>query len=121
MKILGLDHIQFIVKDLGETIEFFKNLGFVLEKQTEHHGGSAEFRISPGGTVLEIHISGVNENPGHDHFAISVEDIDAAAKELRDKGVDVSEPRLIKVTGRRISDFRDNDGFRWQLVGPKEE
>ena len=121
MKILGVDHIQFIVKDLEASIDFYQKLGFKLERRTEHHEGSAEFRISPGGTVLEIHASEANENPGHDHYAVLVDDVDAAVKELRAKGIKISDPQLVKVTGRRITNFRDVSGFRWQLVGPKEK
>ena len=121
MKILGFDHIQFIVKDIDESVDFFKKLGFKLERQTDHHGGSAEFRVFPGGTILEIHTTKSNENPGHDHFAILVDDLDAAIRELREKGIKISDPRISPDTGRRLANFRDNDGFRWQLIAPEEK
>ena len=120
MKILGLDHMQFVVKNFEESVEFFKKLGFKLEKTTEHHEGSAEFRITPGGTVLEIHASERYENPGHDHYAILVEDLDLAVKELRNKGIKIDDPQFAAATGRRLANFRDNTGFRWQLIAPKE-
>jgi len=121
MKIKGLDHIQFIVKDLDESVDFFTKLGFELDKRTPHHGGSAELRISSGGTVFEIHATDPSENPGHDHFAILVDDIDSAIKELRDKGIKIDDPNYVPVTGRMIANFRDPSGFRWQLVGSKKD
>ena len=122
MKILGLDHAQFIVKDLKESIDFFEKLGFKFERKTEHReGGSAEFRMFPGGPVFEIHQTERMENPGHDHYALLVDDLDAAVKELRQKGIKLEDPSEVKVTGRLITNFRDSSGFRWQLVAPKKK
>ncbi len=116
MKILALDHIQFIVKDFEESVDFYTKLGFELYRRTDHHEGSAEFRMFPGGTILEIHATHNTENPGHDHFAILVDDLDEAIKELREKGIKISDPREVPTTGRRLANFRDSSGFRWQLI-----
>lgn len=121
MKILGLDHIQFIVKDLEASVDFFTKLGFELYRRTDHHGGSAELRMFPGGTILEIHATEPSENPGHDHFALLVEDLDASIRELREKGIKISDPHEASATGRRLANFRDASGFRWQLVAPEKE
>lgn len=121
MKILGFDHFQFIVKDMDRSVEYFKKMGFTLVRQTEHHDSSAEFQIGPGGPIMEIHASETNENPGHDHFAVLVDDLEAAIKELREKGIEVEGPRVVKATGRTLANFRDNDGFRWQFISPLKE
>jgi glyoxylase I family protein len=120
MKILGFDHFQFVVKDFDESVDFFKKLGFELVRTTEHREGSAEFRIGPGGPIMEIHESEKMENPGHDHFAIMVDDLDSAVKELRAKGIKVLDPAFAAPTGRWLANFRDNTGFRWQLISPKK-
>jgi len=117
MKILALDHIQFVVQDLEVSIEFFNKLGLKLDRRTDHYGESAELRMFPGGTVFEIHATEPSENPGHDHFALLVEDLDAAIKELREKGIKISDPRFVRTTGRQLANFRDPSGFRWQLIG----
>jgi catechol 2,3-dioxygenase-like lactoylglutathione lyase family enzyme len=121
MKILGFDHFQFIVKDLEESIENFKKMGFTLVRRTEHHVGSAEFQIGPDGPIMEIHPSERNENPGHDHFAVLVEDLEASIEELREKGFKVEGPRVVAATGRTLANFRDNDGFRWQYISTKKD
>jgi len=121
MKILGFDHFQFIVKNFDESVEFFKKMGFKLVRQTKHHEGSAEFEIGPGGPIMEIHASERNENPGHDHFAVLVEDLDEAVEELKGNGIKVDGPNLAKATGRTLANFRDADGFRWQFISPKED
>ena len=121
MKILALDHIQFIVTDLDESVDFFTKLGFKLYRRTEHHGGSAELRMFPEGTILEIHATETTENPGHDHFALLVDDLDEAIKTLREKGIKISDPRETPATGRRLANFRDSSGFRWQLIALKKE
>lgn len=120
MKIIAFDHIQFIVKNLDESITFFDKLGFKLETQTTHHGGSAEMRMHEGGPIFEIHAIESMENPGHDHYALYVDDLDVAIEELREKGIEISDPTEVAVTRRRIANFRDPTGFRWQLVGPKK-
>jgi catechol 2,3-dioxygenase-like lactoylglutathione lyase family enzyme len=116
MKILGFDHFQFIVKDLEESIEFFNKIGFTIVRKTEHHEGSAEFQIGPDGPIMEIHTSESNENPGHDHFAVLVDDLETAIEEVRENGIKIEGPRVVAATGRTIANFRDNDGFRWQLI-----
>jgi len=71
MKVLGLDHIHFTVRDLEEALAFYKKLGFKLERRLDHDGESAQLRISPGGVVIDIHLAKTVENPGYNHFAVS--------------------------------------------------
>ena len=120
MKILGLDHIHFIIKDLEESLEFYTGLGFISEKGTPSHIDSVGLRISPGGVILEVQAPKPTENPGHNHFALLVEDLDAAIKELKERGIDVEGP-IDAPTGRRIANFRDPSGFLWQLVDLKKK
>ena len=82
MKILGFDHFQIKVKNLEASIEYFTNMGFTLVRETEHRDRSAEFQIGPDGPIMELHASERAENPGHDHFAVLVEDLEAAIGEL---------------------------------------
>ena len=42
--IRGIDHIELIVRDFDEYVEFLKTLGFELLTHTKHHGESAELK-----------------------------------------------------------------------------
>lgn len=121
MKVKGLDHIHFTVRDLEEAIVFYEKLGFKLERRLDHDGESAQLRISPGGVVIDIHLAKTVENPGYNHFAISVEEMDAALKKLQDQGFKVDGPIDVATTGRRLATIRDPSGFLLQLVESKKE
>ena len=121
MKILGFDHFQVKVKNLEESIEYFKNMGFTLVRETVHRDRSAEFQFGPDGPIMELHTSERAENPGHDHFAVLVEDLEAAIEELREKGIKVEGPSVVAATGRTLANLRDADGFRWQFIAPKKD
>ena len=114
MKILGFDHFQFIVKDFEESVEFFKKMGFKLVRQTEHHKGSAEFQIGPGGPIMELHASERNENPGHDHFAVLVEGLEEAVEDLKAKGVEVEG---LLVGGLGAAESVEIETFTWDDEG----
>lgn len=45
--IQGIDHIELIVRDVDEFVDFYQKLGFKLLARTSHHGGSAELQL-PG-------------------------------------------------------------------------
>ena len=47
MAVLGIDHIELIVRDVDEFVEFYQKLGFEVLMRTSHHGGSAELKL-PG-------------------------------------------------------------------------
>lgn len=121
MKVLGLDHIHFTVRDLEEAIAFYTKLGFKLERRLEHDGESAQLRISPSGIVMDLHIAKAVENPGYNHLAFSVEDIDAAVKELLHQGFKVDGPIDVRATGRRLATIRDPSGFLLQLVEAEKQ
>ena len=118
MKLLGFDHIHFTVKDLDEAIEFYRILGFELMGRPDHTGESAQMK-SPGGLIVDLHLAKATDNPGYNHFAISISDLDAAVGELDEKGIDVDGPVEVPATGRRLATIRDPSGFLVQLVEAK--
>ena len=63
--VLGIDHIELIVRDVDEFVEFYEKLGFEVLLRTAHHGGSAELKL-PGDNqpVLEIHSATGEESIG---------------------------------------------------------
>lgn len=122
--IKAVDHIEIVVTDVERTVAFFQLLGFELVRKTEHHGGSAELRIPvPGGTVIEIHRVGAEENPGVNHIAFRCDDVSRAYETLVHRGVafednptDWGKPFLVAQTNRWVANLRTPDGVRLQLT-----
>ena len=115
MEILGFDHIHFTVKDLEEAIEFYMRLGFDLQGRLDHAGESAQMR-APGGLIVDLHAAKATDNPGYNHFAVSVRDLDAMTERLEERGIAVDGPVDVPATGRRLATIRDPSGFLVQLV-----
>ncbi len=118
MRPLGFDHIHFTVKDLDEAVRFYERLGFSLVRGLDHGGESVQMSFL-GGVTLNFHLARPTENPGYNHFALSVEDLDAAVEELRGQCVGVDGPVEVHATGRRLATIRDPSGFLVQLVESK--
>ena len=117
MVVTHLDHIELIVNDLDGFIRMFEAMGYVETSRSDHHGLSVEFQI-PGvdQPIFELHQVSGEEVVGVNHIAWRVDDIAAAADELRSKGVEVDDPNLVEATGRTIINGRDPDGWRIQFV-----
>lgn len=119
--IVGIDHIEIIVKDVKEFVEFYQKLGFKLLTWTDHHGGSAELQL-PGENqpILEIHTLLTEENPGINHISFKVQDIDKTHADLVAKGVKFEKGvHPSPSTGRKNALLRDPDGWRLQLSDAK--
>ena len=44
--VLGINHIELIVRDVDEFVEFYEKLGFEVLLRTAHHGGSDELKLT---------------------------------------------------------------------------
>ena len=116
--IRGIDHIELIVRDVEEFVDFFQKMGFKLLTRTSHHGSSAELQL-PGANqpIFEIHQVGGEENIGVNHIAFKVDSAQESYEDLSAKGVKtLRAPNYVKATGRMTVNFRDPDGWRMQLV-----
>jgi catechol 2,3-dioxygenase-like lactoylglutathione lyase family enzyme len=118
MKPLGFDHLHFTVRDLDEAVGFYGKLGFVFVGRMEHGGESVQI-TSPGGLTIDLHLVKATENPEYNHFAVSVENLDAAISELEEQGICVDGPVDVRATGRRLATVRDPSGLLVQLVEKK--
>lgn len=118
-----VDHIEYVVSDAEEMVEFLELLGFERHRETDHHARSYEVR--PAGKdrpVIEIHTAETEEAVGVNHIAILVDDIEERTEELRAAGVTIDNgPHLVESTGRITANFRDPDGRRFQLVSTDSE
>jgi glyoxylase I family protein len=115
--IVGIDHIELVVRDVKKHVEFFEKLGFKVLTWTEHHGGSAEVQLpGEGQPIFELHACEAQENPGINHIAFKCEDVDQTYADLTAKGIEFYRPVTpTPSTGRKSALLRDPDGWRLQL------
>lgn len=118
MAVKSVDHIELIVRNVDEYVDFFQKLGFELRMRTAHHGGSAELQLpGPNQPIFEIHTATGEETIGVNHIAFKVDDAQAAYDDITAKGIKPEQrPRLVEATGRTNVNLRDPDGWRLQLV-----
>lgn len=116
MRSLSFDHIHFTVKDLDEAIEFYKRLGFTRVERMEHGGESAQLKTPDGKLTVDLQLAKATDNPGYNHFAMTVDDLDRVVEELRGQDMAVDGTVYVQATRRRIATLRDPSGFLIQLV-----
>ena len=71
--IVGIDHIEIVVRDVKKHVEFYQKLGFKLLTWTDHHGGSAELQV-PGDNqpIIELHGMEAPGKPRHQPHCFQV-------------------------------------------------
>ena len=116
--VLGIDHIELIVRDVDEFVEFYEKLGFEVLLRTGYHGGSAEVKLhGENQPVLEIHNATGEESTGINHIAFKVANAQEAYDDVVSKGIKPDRgPHLVEGTGRTNVNMRDPDGWRLQIV-----
>lgn len=90
----GLGHIAIYTKDIGQSIAFYEKIGGKLHKSETLSVPEGEKRLALvefAGILLEFiqpPITETWEEGVISHFAVYVDDVDAAAEELKTVGVD---------------------------------
>lgn len=120
MKILGLEHVSINVRDLDASIAFYGGtLGFERLQTVPEDGFAITYFAVPGGRRLELFdYRGRSPRPergetdvGLRHLAFEVEDVAAAERELRARGVPVVLPTTdLPELGVRVVLFQDPNG-----------
>ena len=118
-KVTGLAHIGVFVKDIGKSMEFYKNLGFVVDKE-ENLGIRLAF-LSAGNCLIELVEQ--KELPSRtagvvDHVAMVVENIEAAVENAKAHGVDIDASKINSVAilgGIKNIFFEGPDGERLEF------
>lgn len=116
---LSIDHGHFLVRDLEASIEFFKKLSFEFVEFTQHGGKACMMKASGDNFILELQETNTIQNPGLNHLAFTVDELDDLCDELEIQGILVDGPIDNKNTGRRLATVRDTHGLLWQLVQRK--
>ncbi len=115
MEPLGVHHVSINVRDAAEGIDFYTHVLGLRQRDDR-----PDFRF--GGAWLDLGDQQVHliEAPAPadqgQHFAIRVADIDAAVAELRDRGIEVTDPT--PVASSRQSFLHDPSGNRIELHEP---
>ena len=125
----GLEVIVLPVADIDRAKAFYEQVGFNCD--VDHH--TEEIRVvqfTPPGSDCSISFGrGVGPTTASPVMGLHliVSDLDAAVKELRDRGIDVDDPFHYGAAGRVVgvdpahtdfasySEFRDPDGNAWVL------
>lgn len=128
MKLGQIHHFGLVVKDIQASITWYQdNLGFRLEHQLDvpDTGLKIAHIITENGVRLELFeqagsvigpddrkdVWGSLNTQGAKHVGISVDDVETAAKELEQKGIEIVHPPAI-VEFAQVKNFfiRDNSG-----------
>ena len=125
MDIKGVHHIAIIVDDYEVSKRFYTEiLGFIIIKET--------FREDRNSYKLDLAINGLYqielfsfpdhrerasfpESKGLRHLAFAVENVEAAASELRANGVEVQGVRIDELTNKQFCFFYDPNGQPLEL------
>ena len=120
-KITGLAHIGVMVKDMDVSLDFYKRLGFVLDKE-EQMGEVRLAFLHAGSCIIELVAlgDGAERKAGVvDHIAVTVDDIAAAIDNAIAKGIeiDASTVRTSQILGGlKNVFFHGPDGERLEFV-----
>ena len=91
---LGVHHVSINVRDAAESVTFYTEvLGLTLrDDRPDFDFGGAWLDL--GAQQVHLLEIAVPDDVGQ-HFAIHVADIDASVADLRDKGIEVSDPKPV--------------------------
>ena len=125
MKLNKVHHIAIICSDYEKSKDFYINvLGLAVVKET--------YRSERNSYKLDLAVNGHYqielfsfENPpkrpsypeaaGLRHLSFEVDDIEAAVKELKEKGVITESIRIDEITGKKFTFFSDPDDLPLEL------
>ena len=118
MKLSVIHHIAIIVSDYEKSKDFYVNkLGFeiIRENYREQRGDwKLDLRVND---TTELEIFGVDHPPKRVNRpeAAGTEDVEAAAAELKEKGIPTEPVRVDEFSGKRFTFFADPDGLPIEL------
>lgn len=117
MKLVRLEHLDLIVKDIKASVEFYRKLGLYPEGTLDDANSVYMVNGTPPTLTIELHQAKEGQETGIDHVSFEVDDVQASYNELKFLGgIDfVIEPREVPRSGRTITDFYDPDGVHLQI------
>lgn len=130
VEVIGVDHVYITVSDLDRSQGFYDPVMAILdfrklvrplsggELHVHYFNRSFQFSLRPARSPMQVHDS---YSPGLHHFCFRVSDrgaVDSAARELSDRGIAASTPRLYPEYHEDYyaTFFQDPDGIRLEIV-----
>jgi len=113
----GVNHLAFATPEYDEMMTFYtQTLGFPEAFTNRNANGepTLTYLQASRGTFVELMPAGANRAAGFTHFGLFVVDVKAVAARLRERGVQVGEPRIIG-SGLLTVNVTDPDGNRLEI------
>ena len=99
MKPAGIHHVSICVHDSNEAVAFYTDVLGLVELPRPDFGFGGHW-LDAGGQQLHL-MESDEPRPRSDHFAIRVDDIDAAVDDIRSHGVTVNTVPHMEGAGRQ--------------------
>ncbi|HZQ99590.1 MAG TPA: VOC family protein [Chloroflexota bacterium] len=118
MKLLRIDHVDLVVGDVKQSVEFYRKFGLYPEGTID--GGQTVFLFNGDESSpvrLELHQARPGDRVGIDHISFAVDDVADATREVKFLGgvAFAYEAFENQQSGRTISNCTDPDGVLIQL------
>src|SRR5262245_61204212 len=113
----GVNHLAFATPKYAEMMKFYtETLGFQEAFSNKNAEGQPTLTYiqASRNTFIELMPAGANRAAGFTHFGLHVDDVRAVAARLRERGLDVGEPRTIG-SGSLTVAITDPDGNRIEV------
>lgn len=125
MQIAKLHHVAIICSDYPRSKRFYTELLGLPVIAENYRAARDSYKLDlrlPDGAQIELFsFPGAPQRPSYPearglrHLAFAVDDVQAAADELRSKGIEVEPIRIDEITGQRFTFFADPDDLPLEL------
>jgi catechol 2,3-dioxygenase-like lactoylglutathione lyase family enzyme len=113
----GINHLAFATPKYAEMMQFYtQTLGFPEAFSNRNADGqpTLTYLQASRSTFIELMPAGPSRPAGFTHFGVHVDDVQAVAARLRERGLQVGTPRIIG-SGSLTVAITDPDGNRLEL------
>lgn len=116
--VVGLNHVALSVPNLDEAVTYYtKTMGFPEAFRSKDENGQTALvyvQISKN-TFVELQPANPQRPPGINHFGVHVENMGAAVAMFKQRGANVTDPR-VSATKAVLSNITDLNGVRIELA-----
>ena len=119
LNVKGLDHVNFNVKDLNETVNWYQDL-FGFEVKEEGFGSTGNpYKIigKPGAIYMALYENneGISDKNSLNHIGFNLDNFDESIKVLKDKGIALGYGGVIDYPESRSAYITDPNGLEIEL------